>query len=794
MFASPNVFIYDVCYCVTAGSCFNNVTFTNKNNMTTRQPIENSDGTIHERINRIQNFGKDNNSVPYAFNPYVMPASTGAKLVVKNMTSCENGLELCCPSTGFGCGIRYPPVSFAPKPNTTNQCTYGAYPWQTAILNQYDDYIGAGVLIHNRYVLTVAHKVYKAYNVKCRFGEWNFLDTFEAFPIQDVYVDDNDIILHPNFTSLYTLKNDIAILRLNYPGIELGVYPTISPACIPNQQLFDQKCWVAGWGQYNFSSTEFTWVMNEVSLPLVNHSKCQDILRTTRLGVNFNLDENSFICAGGEIGKDACTGDGGAPLTCFMNGRFYLQGLVAWGIGCGTNVPGVYVNVQNFLPWIQETIKSKEQNSRDKYYNAFKTTAQFPFLPFRSFGSCWPFQCASTPLSYSTNDTVVKSPQSTVVVRPNGDVVVDMFGIRTQQSGDSIRNFFRNSAPNFVQVGPRQPEYFPTNRPTVINNSGSNQVIATTQIPYQPSVSTIQKNCGRSKFSSPFIIGGEEAQKGEWPFFGSLFVSLGETNKNLKLICGVSLLSSKHVVTAAHCIELPNEPHRYTVMLGRHNIADPRETNYQSRQITRLAIHPEYKNRQQRADADIAILKLKQAVQFNDFVQTVCLPQNSIDYNNIKGVVVGYGKSESYLEHTTIPRKISVNAANLVTCLYSDPAYVQIASKRNFCAAGSGKSPCKGDSGGGFYVKDSSTAQWILYGLVSEGLIVNGSCDVNKFVVFVDITKFLSWIFQTLQDLATDPCDPFPCGKNSNCFVFADSHFCACFDGLKGDPNKECFR
>jgi len=59
------------------------------------------------------------------------------------------------------------------------------------------------------------------------------------------------------------------------------------------------------------------------------------------------------VCAGTENGKDACTGDGGSPLVCqAQSGRWTVVGLVAWGIGCGSHVPGVYTNVHHYKQWI----------------------------------------------------------------------------------------------------------------------------------------------------------------------------------------------------------------------------------------------------------------------------------------------------------------------------------------------------------------------------------------------------------------------------------------------------------
>lgn len=54
--------------------------------------------------------------------------------------------------------------------------------------------------------------------------------------------------------------------------------------------------------------------MKKIDLPIMPHAQCQNSLRTTRLGRHFILHQ-SFICAGGEPGKDTCRGDGGGPLS-----------------------------------------------------------------------------------------------------------------------------------------------------------------------------------------------------------------------------------------------------------------------------------------------------------------------------------------------------------------------------------------------------------------------------------------------------------------------------------------------
>jgi len=218
-------------------------------------------------------------------------------------------------------------------------------------------FLAGASLIAPGVLLTAAHKVQDLManpgNLVVRCGEWDTQTEGEPLAHQDRTV--GHIVLHPEFNSR-NLGNTIALLFLTE---EFELADHIDTICLPSYlETFDssQDCYVKGWGKDIFGKEgQYQVVLKEVKLPMVSDSQCLTWLRATRLGRRFRLDE-SFVCAGGIAGKDACRGDGGGPLVCPKKddpSRFVQVGIVAWGIGCGEeNVPGVYTAVAEQVCWI----------------------------------------------------------------------------------------------------------------------------------------------------------------------------------------------------------------------------------------------------------------------------------------------------------------------------------------------------------------------------------------------------------------------------------------------------------
>lgn len=254
-----------------------------------------------------------------------------------------------------------------PAAGSESQAEFGEFPAHAAILKRLSPgdslFVCSATLISSQWLATAAHCVarkHRAEELKVRLGEWDVNRDDEFYPHMETNI--QEIIVHPDYQAS-SLINDIALLRMEH-GIEQRgeLMPHITPACLatPDELFNGQRCWLAGWGKDAFGERgAFQSVLKKVDLPVIDHAQCESALRFhTKLGRYFRLHQ-SALCAGGERGKDACEGDGGAGLYCTdpNSGLTKVAGLVSWGVGCGQKgVAGIYTNLAQFYRWIESVV------------------------------------------------------------------------------------------------------------------------------------------------------------------------------------------------------------------------------------------------------------------------------------------------------------------------------------------------------------------------------------------------------------------------------------------------------
>lgn len=167
-----------------------------------------------------------------------------------------------------------------------------------------------------------------------------------------------------------------------------------------------------------------------------------------------------------------------------------------------------------------------------------------------------------------------------------------------------------------------------------------------------------------------------------------------------------------------------------------------------------IIIHPEWDINSTRYDADLSIVVLQDVMTFTDHIQPVCLPSISNGYVTETGISVFYRTSENKEKELQTEFEIpSVNASHCYT-LKHELAF--ISSPRIFCAGYENqpmKAPCLGDFGGGFYVFAEEDKSWKIRG-VATGTLTGPfrSCTINSFMLYINVSKFSSWIYNTIAE------------------------------------------
>ncbi|XP_053881782.1 serine protease 27-like [Malaclemys terrapin pileata] len=252
------------------------------------------------------------------------------------------------------------------------------------------------------------------------------------------------------------------------------------------------------------------------------------------------------------------------------------------------------------------------------------------------------------------------------------------------------------------------------------------------------------------------IIGGQDAQEGQWPWH----VSVQKYDKKHKYHhhCGGSLISAQWVLSAAHCFN-PSVPYsKYRLVLGARQLL-----NYSGNQVLaevqKIIPHPCY-NRTSLV-ADIALVRLKKPVEFTTFIEPISLPGDSCHFPKEKEWcwVTGWGRVEvteplpepQTLQELEVPIISTADCIDRYNTLIPHSPLGPEPIKSDMICAGYMDSPkgfCYGDSGGPLACKQDGT--WYLAGVVSWFMTgnVNGIvCSEPTFPgVFTRVTAYDSWI------------------------------------------------
>ena len=263
------------------------------------------------------------------------------------------------------------------------------------------------------------------------------------------------------------------------------------------------------------------------------------------------------------------------------------------------------------------------------------------------------------------------------------------------------------------------------------------------------------------------IFKGRRVKIAEFPFF--VTINYGIT------ICGGSIISPLWIATAQHCFILGTgwKPAYYinvplfmneSVLAGNEllNISKtfPMFPGATERRIKIIFLHPKY---------DVALVRLKEPVDFNETIQRILLPRRGEGYKFTTIYTLGFGATEESTLGSDFLKASQHNFQesdqcfedfyNLYHNLYPNQKYISnLRANYNpefmICAPRKGgQGVCKGDSGGPLVARRAAGSP-VLSGItsaISPAKSKSGkweACsDLDSYSFFMRTSFFLDWIY-----------------------------------------------
>ncbi|XP_054714327.1 U21-ctenitoxin-Pn1a-like [Uloborus diversus] len=251
------------------------------------------------------------------------------------------------------------------------------------------------------------------------------------------------------------------------------------------------------------------------------------------------------------------------------------------------------------------------------------------------------------------------------------------------------------------------------------------------------------ENCGKSLFlpeGKDRIVGGGYVKHGMYPWM----VSLYEQRDSFNHACGATILNEHWIITAAHCIDYPDDPWRYEIFLGLYKLSEEDGPTVKHYRISEVYVHEDH-NKITHAN-DVALLKTKLPIDIagsGGYINGVCLPTNNDDPKG-QGVVTGWGHEYSWGVNSNILKHVTIPFVDRKIC---NEAYGGNILDMMICAGSEGKDTCQNDSGGPLFQVDSNGTATLL-GVTSFGR----GCGMPGFPgVYAKVSYFRDWMMKIIK-------------------------------------------